>query len=119
MPKTQAIRERRESQPAETQQQTADAVGCDQGFVSKVVSGMTKKCETQEKVICHDWITDPHQQANCIAAALLPPPCLFSRRKRPSSAACPRPPLRRPLPCLSPRRPLGRLVCRRRRDHGR
>lgn len=62
--KTQAIRERRATHPHETQQQTADAVGCDKGFVSKVVRGLTEKCETQEKVNCPAWITDPHQQAN-------------------------------------------------------
>lgn len=61
--KTQAIRERRTSHPDETQQQTADAVGCDKGFVSKVVRGLTEKCETQQKVNCPSWITDPHMQA--------------------------------------------------------
>ena len=61
--KTQAIRERRASQPNETQQQTADAVGCDKGFVSKVVRGLTAKSHSEEKVNCPDWVTNPNQQA--------------------------------------------------------
>lgn len=61
--KTQAIRERRASQPHETQQQTADAVGCDKGFVSKVVRGLTEKSHSEEKVNCPDWVTNPNQQA--------------------------------------------------------
>ena len=60
--KTQAIRERRASQPDETQQQTADAVGCSQGLVAQVIS---HQCETQKKLIdVPGWITDRHQQAN-------------------------------------------------------
>jgi hypothetical protein len=60
--KTQAIRERRASQPSETQQQTADAVGCSQGLVAQVIS---HECETQKKLIeVPEWITDRHQQAN-------------------------------------------------------
>jgi hypothetical protein len=63
--KTQAIRERRASQPNETQQQAADAVGCSQQMVAKIDRLLTtKNCETQEKVVAPDWITDPHQQAN-------------------------------------------------------
>ena len=61
--KTQAIRERRSAQPDETQQQTADAVGCDKGFVSKVVRGLTAKSHSEEKVNCPDWVTNPNQQA--------------------------------------------------------
>ena len=59
--KTQAIRERRASQPNETQQQTADAVGCSQGLVAQVIS---HECETQRTLIeVPVWVTDPHQQA--------------------------------------------------------
>jgi hypothetical protein len=61
--KTQAIRERRALKPDETQQQTADAVGCDKGFVSKVVRGLTEKSHSEEKVNCPDWVTNPNQQA--------------------------------------------------------
>lgn len=61
--KTQAIRERRASNPNETQQQTADAVGCDKGFVSKVVRGLTEKSQSEEKVNCPDWLTNPNQKA--------------------------------------------------------
>lgn len=61
--KTQAIRERRASHPGETQQQTADAVGCDKGFVSKVVRGLTEKSHSEQKVNCPDWVTNPNQQA--------------------------------------------------------
>lgn len=61
--KTQAIRQRRASQPAETQQQTATAVGCDKGFVSKVVRGLTEKSHSEQKVNCPDWLTNPNQQA--------------------------------------------------------
>lgn len=55
--KTQAIRERRASHPDETQQATADAVGCDQALVSRVSMVMTKSSETEQKVIIPDWIT--------------------------------------------------------------
>lgn len=61
--KTQAIRDRRASHPHETQQQIADAVGCDKGFVSKVVRGLTEKSHSEEKVNCPDWVTNPNQQA--------------------------------------------------------
>jgi len=62
--KTQAIRERRATHPHETQQQTADAVGCSRQMVTKIQRELaTKKCETQQKVATPDWITDPHQQA--------------------------------------------------------
>lgn len=61
--KTQAIRERRSAQPDETQQQTADAVGCDKGFVSKVVRGLTEKSHSEQKVNCPDWLTNSNQQA--------------------------------------------------------
>ena len=63
--KTQAIRERRASHPHETQQQTADAVGCSQQMVAKIDRMLTtQNCETQQKVVVPEWITDPHQQAN-------------------------------------------------------
>jgi len=59
--KTQAIRDRRASHPHETQQQTADAVGCSQGLVAQVIS---HECETQKKLIdVPAWVSDPHQQA--------------------------------------------------------
>jgi hypothetical protein len=49
----------------ETQQQTADAVGCSQQMVAKIDRMLTtKSCETHAKVVVPDWITDPHQQAN-------------------------------------------------------
>lgn len=56
---------RRASHPHETQQQTADAVGCSQQMVAKIDRMLTtKNCETQQKVVVPEWITDPHQQAN-------------------------------------------------------
>lgn len=55
--KTQAIRERRASHPDETQQATADAVGCDKGLVSRVSRGLTESSETEQKVNIPDWIT--------------------------------------------------------------
>jgi len=61
--KTQAIRDRRLSHPHETQQQTADAVGCDKGFVSKVVRGLTGVSETDARVNCPTWITRRDLQA--------------------------------------------------------
>jgi hypothetical protein len=61
--KTQAIRDRRASHPHETQQQTADAVGCSERFVREVVSDRNKKCETQHAVPVPAWVSDPHQQA--------------------------------------------------------
>jgi len=62
--KTQAIRLRRASHPGETQQQTADAVGCSQQMVAKIERMLTTKtCETQERVVVPEWVSDPHQQA--------------------------------------------------------
>jgi len=61
--KTQAIRERRSAQPDETQQQTADAVGCDKGFVSKVVRGLTERSESEPSVNCPPWVTHKDMQA--------------------------------------------------------
>jgi len=69
--KTQAIRDRRVLHPNETQQQTADAVGCSQQMVAKIDRMLTTKtCETQEKVVVPAWVSDPHQQA---AFRKLPP----------------------------------------------
>lgn len=58
--KTQAIRERRASHPHETQQQTADAVGCSQGLVAQVIS---HESQSEQKVITPDWVTNPNLQA--------------------------------------------------------
>ena len=57
---TQAILDRRVSHPHETQQQTADAVGCSQGLVAQVIS---HESQSEEKVITPDWVTNPNQQA--------------------------------------------------------
>lgn len=60
--KTQAIRERRSSHPHETQQQTADAVGCSQGLVAQVIS---HRSQTEKQLIpVPAWLTDPNQQAS-------------------------------------------------------
>lgn len=62
--KAQAIRDRRASHPHETQQQTADAVGCSQQMVAKIDRMLTTNpCETQEKVVVPEWVSDPHLQA--------------------------------------------------------
>jgi len=61
--KTQAIRSRRTTHPQETQQQTANAVGCDKGLVSKVVRGLTELSETNETVNVPSWITRRDLQA--------------------------------------------------------
>ena len=61
--KTQAIRERRALKPDETQQQTADAVGCDKGFVSKVVRGLTERSESEPLGNCPSWVTHKDMQA--------------------------------------------------------
>lgn len=58
--KTQAIRARRELHPHETQQQTADAVGCSQGLVAQVISHSS---ESEQKVIVPGWVTHKDQQA--------------------------------------------------------
>lgn len=58
--KTQAIRDRRASHPHETQQQTADAVGCSQGLVAQVISHSS---ESEQKVIVPSWVTHKDQQA--------------------------------------------------------
>lgn len=62
--KTQAIRERRASHPHETQQQTADAVGCSQQMVAKIDRLITTKgSQCEQKVVTPDWITNPNQRA--------------------------------------------------------
>lgn len=61
--KTQAIRERRASHPDETQQATADAVGCDQALVSRVSMVMTKSSQREQKVIIPDWVTRNNERA--------------------------------------------------------
>ena len=58
--KTEAIRERREKHPNETQQQTADAVGCDQSLVAKV---MNKSSQSDESFIVPDWLSNPNMRA--------------------------------------------------------
>ncbi len=62
--KTQAIRDRRESHPHETQQQTADAVGCSRQMVTKIERELaTKSSQSEQKVAVPDWVTNPNQQA--------------------------------------------------------
>ena len=62
--KTQAIRERRASHPSETQQQTADAVGCSRQMVTKIERELaTKSSQSEQKVAVPDWVTNPNQQA--------------------------------------------------------
>jgi hypothetical protein len=61
--KTQAIRQRRESQPAETQQQTADAVGCSERFVREIVNNRNTTSQSEQVVPVPDWLTNPNQQA--------------------------------------------------------
>jgi len=59
--KTEAIRARRAEHPEETQQATADAVGCDQTLVHKVI---TRNSQWEEKVIIPpDWIRRHDDQA--------------------------------------------------------
>lgn len=55
--KTQEIRDRRASHPHETQQQTADAVGCSRELVKKVDAAGTKSSESEEKVPIPEWVT--------------------------------------------------------------
>ena len=61
--KTQAIRERRASHPGETQQQTADAVGCSRKHVNEVINSVTTVGKTQNEVTPPDWVTDTKMQA--------------------------------------------------------
>jgi hypothetical protein len=69
--KTQAIRDRRVSHPHETQQQTADAVGCSQQMVAKIDRMLTTKgSESELKVVAPQWVTSKDMQA---AFRKLPP----------------------------------------------
>jgi hypothetical protein len=62
--KTQAIHDRRASHPNETQQQTADAVGCSRELVKKVDAAVgTKSSQSEQKVPAPEWVTNPNQQA--------------------------------------------------------
>jgi predicted aminopeptidase len=61
--KRQAIRDRRASHPHETQQQTADAVGCSERFVREVVSNRNKVSQSEKLVPVPAWVTNPNQQA--------------------------------------------------------
>jgi hypothetical protein len=61
--KTQAIRDRRTTHPTETQQQTADAVGCSERFVRDVVNDRNMKCESDNVVPVPGWITRRDLQA--------------------------------------------------------
>jgi hypothetical protein len=62
--KTQAIRDRRVTHPHETQQQTADAVGCSQQMVAKIDRMLTTKTsQSDQKVVVPEWVTNPNQQA--------------------------------------------------------
>jgi hypothetical protein len=61
--KTEAIRQRRSSNPHETQQQTADAVGCSRKHVVEVMQGVTKKSDSNKEVTPPEWITRRDLQA--------------------------------------------------------
>ena len=61
--KTQAIRNRRTSHPTETQQQTADAVGCSRKHVVEVMQGVTTKSVSDKEVTPPEWITRRDLQA--------------------------------------------------------
>jgi hypothetical protein len=61
--KTQAIRERRAANPNETQQQTADAVGCSERFVREVVSNRKSSSQSDPVVPVPQWLTNPNLQA--------------------------------------------------------
>jgi hypothetical protein len=53
-----------DARPTETQQQTADAVGCSQQMVAKIDRMLTTKtCESQEKVVVPSWVTNAHDRA--------------------------------------------------------
>jgi len=58
--KTQAIRQRRASHPSETQQQTADAVGCSQSMVATIIN---KSSESEQPLIVPSWVTSKDMQA--------------------------------------------------------
>lgn len=61
--KTQAIRDRRASHPHETQQQTANAVGCSERFVREVVNNRNNVSQSEKIVPAPAWLTNPNQQA--------------------------------------------------------
>lgn len=62
--KTEAIRQRRASHPTETQQQTADAVGCSQQMVAKIDRMLTTKTsESEQMVVAPSWVTHKDMQA--------------------------------------------------------
>ena len=61
--KTQAIRNRRTTHPTETQQQTADAVGCSRKHVVEVMQGVTTKSVSDKEVTPPEWITRRDLQA--------------------------------------------------------
>lgn len=62
--KTQAIRERRASHPDETQQATADAVGCSQQMVAKIDRALTtESSQREQKVVIPDWVTRNNERA--------------------------------------------------------
>ena len=49
--------------PHETQQQTADAVGCSRKHVNEVMSSVTSTGKTQDEVTPPAWVTDTKMQA--------------------------------------------------------
>ena len=59
--KSEAVLVRRAAHPDETQQQTADAVGCSQQFVARVLT--TKNFPGKKKVVTPDWLRSPKSQA--------------------------------------------------------
>lgn len=62
---TQYLIERRATHPDETQQATANAVGCSRQMVTKTDRAIaTESCNMQQKVAIPAWITEPHQQAD-------------------------------------------------------
>lgn len=58
--KTQAIRNRRTTHPTETQQQTADAVGCSRSMVATIVN---KTSESENVLTVPPWVTSKDMQA--------------------------------------------------------
>jgi hypothetical protein len=59
--KSEAIRARRQAHPHETQQQTADAVGCTQQFVAKVLT--TKTSNMEKTVVVPEWFKSDTSKA--------------------------------------------------------
>lgn len=58
--KSEAIRQRRASHPHETQQQTADAVGCSRSMVATIVN---KSSESEQSLTVPSWVTSKDMQA--------------------------------------------------------